>query len=169
MKLEEFMKDTIKIQKEYKKLKNSKKLTKKAICDLVVPFRDKYNLSDLEALMLTREEKNLTEIMELWEKIYLTNTRGKRSQINVYDDACDKLDDCYGVVMNMKITQNDFYGDENLDPIHVAGGIYCEECVYYKSYEFPESNKKIYQCYNQCASYLEERKPYDFCSRGKKK
>ena len=89
MKLEDFMQDTIKTQKEYKKLKNSKKLTKKAICDLVVPFRDKYNLSDLEALTLTREEKNLTEIMELWEKIYLTNTRGKRSQINVYDDAMD--------------------------------------------------------------------------------
>ena len=58
---------------------------------------------------------------------------------------------------------------EKIDPIHVAGGCYCKECVYYKSYEFPESNKKIYQCYNQCASYLEERKPHDFCSRGKKK
>lgn len=89
MKLEEFIQDIIKIQKEYKKLKNSKKLTKKAICDLVVPFRDKYNFSDLEALMLTREEKDLTEIMELWKKIYLTNTRGKRSHINVYDDAMD--------------------------------------------------------------------------------
>lgn len=63
----------------------------------------------------------------------------------------------------------DIISDVEEDPIHVTGGVYCEECVYYKSYEFPESNKKIYQCYNQCASYLEERKPYDFCSRGKKK
>ena len=53
-----------------------------------------------------------------------------------------------------------------IDPIHAAGGIYCKECQYYKSYEFPESGRIIYQCYNSSASYLEEYKPDDFCSKG---
>ena len=52
-----------------------------------------------------------------------------------------------------------------IDPVHVAGGCYCKECIYYKSYEFPESGRIIYQCYNS-SSYLEECKPDDFCSRG---
>lgn len=52
-----------------------------------------------------------------------------------------------------------------IDPVHAAGGCYCRECIYYKSYEFPESGRIIYQCYNS-SSYLEECKPDDFCSRG---
>lgn len=52
-----------------------------------------------------------------------------------------------------------------IDPVHAAGGRYCKECIYYKSYEFPESGRIIYQCYNS-SSYLEECKPDDFCSRG---
>lgn len=52
-----------------------------------------------------------------------------------------------------------------IDPVHAAGGCYCKECIYYKSYEFPENGRIIYQCYNS-SSYLEECKPDDFCSRG---
>lgn len=53
-----------------------------------------------------------------------------------------------------------------IDPVHFAGGCYCKECKYYKPYEFPESGNIIYQCYNSSASYLEEHKPNDFCSKG---
>ena len=53
-----------------------------------------------------------------------------------------------------------------IDPVHAAGGCYCKECVYCKPYEFPESGRVIYQCYNSSTSYLEECKPNDFCSRG---
>lgn len=56
-----------------------------------------------------------------------------------------------------------------IDPVHFAGGCYCRECKYYKPYEFPESSNIIYQCYNSSASYLEEHKPNDFCSKGAKK
>lgn len=52
-----------------------------------------------------------------------------------------------------------------IDPVHASGGCYCKECIYYKSYEFPESGRIIYQCYNS-SSYLEECKPDDFCSTG---
>ena len=53
-----------------------------------------------------------------------------------------------------------------IDPVHFAGGCYCKECKYYKSYKFPESGRIIYQCYNPSALCLEECKPDDFCSKG---
>lgn len=69
-------------------------------------------------------------------------------------------------------TRRDFISVINkfptIDPVHFAGGTYCKECIYYKPYEFPESGNIIYQCYNSSASYLEEHKPNDFCSKGKK-
>ena len=40
-------------------------MTKKAMCDLVIPFRDKYGLSDLQALMIARNEMSISEIAEL--------------------------------------------------------------------------------------------------------
>ena len=40
-------------------------MTKKAICDLVIPFRDKYNLTDLQALQIARNELSMSEIAEL--------------------------------------------------------------------------------------------------------
>lgn len=58
---------------------------------------------------------------------------------------------------------------ETIDPVHFAGGCYCKECKYYKPYEFPESGRIIYQCCNSSASYLEESKPDDFCSKGTKR
>lgn len=53
------------LQDDYQKLVNGNKLTKKAICDLVVPFRDKYKLTDLQALMVARNELSISEIAEL--------------------------------------------------------------------------------------------------------
>lgn len=63
----------------------------------------------------------------------------------------------------------EIYKQPTIDPVHAAGGCYCRECSHYKPYEFPESGHIIYQCYNSFASYLEECKPDDFCSRGAKR
>ena len=38
------------------------KMTKKALCDLVVPFRDKYALTDGQALQIVRGELSLSKI-----------------------------------------------------------------------------------------------------------
>ena len=56
------------LQTEYELLKNKKGLTKKAICDLVIPFRDKYNLSDKDALMIARNEISILDIAVLLKK-----------------------------------------------------------------------------------------------------
>ena len=56
------MKDIGELQANYKKLINTKKLTKKSMCDLVIPFRDKYGLNDLQALQIARNELTISEI-----------------------------------------------------------------------------------------------------------
>ncbi len=61
------MSEAAKLQNEYQALINSKKITKKAICDLCIPFRDKYGLTDLQTLRIAREEMDLSEMLELLE------------------------------------------------------------------------------------------------------
>ncbi len=50
------------LQENYKKLFDEKKITKKAICDLCIPFRDKYSLTDLQTLRIARKEMDISEI-----------------------------------------------------------------------------------------------------------
>ena len=63
----DIIKDIARLQKSYDNLVSSKKLTKKAICDLVIPFRDEYWLTDKEALMIARSEVNVDEIVRILE------------------------------------------------------------------------------------------------------
>lgn len=44
---------------------DEKKLSKKNMCDLVIPFRDKYNLTDSQALQIARNELSIAEINDL--------------------------------------------------------------------------------------------------------
>lgn len=59
--------EIIDLQEAYKKLQRQKKLTKQNICDLVIPFRDKYQLSDKEALRIARSEVSLKELVAILE------------------------------------------------------------------------------------------------------
>lgn len=61
----DLLREVGKLQDDYQKLVNGNKLTKKAMCDLVVPFRDKYKLTDLQALMVARNELSISEIADL--------------------------------------------------------------------------------------------------------
>lgn len=56
------------LQDNYAKLVKQGRITKKAICDLVIPFRDKYGLSDLEALSIARNEMCISSIAEVLRK-----------------------------------------------------------------------------------------------------
>lgn len=55
-----------------------------------------------------------------------------------------------------------------IDPIHVAGGVYCYECRYCKQ-EQDNSNNTKYHCTNYSFYDFNERNPDDFCSKGIKR
>lgn len=58
------------LQASYKKLLTDGKMTKKAMCDLVIPFRDKYRLTDIDALSIARNEKSFNEVAKILEKSF---------------------------------------------------------------------------------------------------
>ena len=66
--MDNIFKEIGKLQEEYENLVKSKKLTKKAMCDLCIPFRDKYGLSDLQTLQIARKELDIPEIIALFEE-----------------------------------------------------------------------------------------------------
>ena len=53
------------MQEEYQRLVDEKRLSKKALCALCVPFRDKYGLTDLQTLRIARREMDLMEMIDL--------------------------------------------------------------------------------------------------------
>lgn len=62
---ENFFKEAAILQEKYQDLIDSKKLSKKNMCDLCIPFRDKYNLTDLQTLRIARKEMDLAEMVKL--------------------------------------------------------------------------------------------------------
>ena len=62
-----FYKESAELQRNYQKLIDERKLTKKAMCDLCIPFRDKYALTDLQTLKIARQEMDLSEMVALAE------------------------------------------------------------------------------------------------------
>lgn len=61
----DFLKEAALLQEKYQQLVDKKKLTKKVMCDLCVPFRDKYGLTDLQTLRIARRKMSLQEMLDL--------------------------------------------------------------------------------------------------------
>lgn len=59
------MREAAIMQEEYRRLVNEKRLSKRAMCDLCVPFRDKYGLTDLQTIRIARKEMDLAEMVDL--------------------------------------------------------------------------------------------------------
>lgn len=66
---ETFFKEASELQEKYQELIDNRQLTKKNMCDLCVPFRDKYKLTDLQTLRIARKEMDLSEMVDLAEKV----------------------------------------------------------------------------------------------------
>ena len=64
----DLMNDVADLQKGWSELQFSGQMTKKAICDLVIPFRNKYGLQDSLALQIARAELSVVEINDLLNK-----------------------------------------------------------------------------------------------------
>lgn len=61
------IRDVVKLQEGYKELVRTQKLSKKNMCELVIPFRDRYGLTDVQALKIARKEIDLAEIIKVLE------------------------------------------------------------------------------------------------------
>ena len=66
--MDSLMSDVANLQTEYQKLIDEERLSKKNMCDLVIPFRDKYGLKDSQALQIARAELSIAEINDLLNK-----------------------------------------------------------------------------------------------------
>lgn len=56
----------VEIQKAYRKLTSGEvPFTKKNMCTILVPLRDKYGLTDRQVLAVARDELSLEELMRL--------------------------------------------------------------------------------------------------------
>lgn len=58
------IRDVAELQSKYQKLLNGV-FTKKKLCELCVPFRDKYKLTDRQTLMIAGNKLSLNEILDL--------------------------------------------------------------------------------------------------------
>ena len=61
------IREVVKLQEGYKELVKTERLSKKNICELVIPFRDRYGLTDMQALRIARKEMDLAEIIKVLE------------------------------------------------------------------------------------------------------
>ena len=59
------MREAAVMQEEYQRLLDEKRLSKKALYALCVPFRDKYGLTDLQTIRIARREMDLAEMVDL--------------------------------------------------------------------------------------------------------
>lgn len=66
------LKELADLQFQYSILERTK-MTKKALCDLIIPFRDKYALTDGQALRIARRELPLFQIEKLMRNKEHTN------------------------------------------------------------------------------------------------
>ncbi len=63
--MDNIMQEIGKLQDDYRELLDKKSLTKRAMCNLVIPFRDKYKLTDFQVLSIARNELSISEISSL--------------------------------------------------------------------------------------------------------
>ena len=61
----EIVNDISNLQSKWEELINNECLTKKTMCDLCIPFRDKYKLKDNQVLQIARNEVSL-ETIKIW-------------------------------------------------------------------------------------------------------
>lgn len=61
------MREVAELQEAYQRLIDENRFTKRAMCDLCIPFRDKYRLTDLQTLRIARKEMDLLEMVNLLE------------------------------------------------------------------------------------------------------
>lgn len=121
----ELLKEIAALQTEYERLKNSGKMTKKAICDLVIPFRDKYHLSDKDALAIAQNKVSIAQMVTLLEaglnRIVQSN---KEKMVDVRTVQLQKLD----FEKQDQVCKSCKSPLKRLIYDRLSEGLYCPEC-----------------------------------------
>ncbi len=65
--MRETLKDVASLQREWNKLLESGRVTKRDICELCLPFKEKYNLTDMQALKVARNELSIEEVLGVFD------------------------------------------------------------------------------------------------------
>lgn len=103
----------VEIQKAYSKLTSGQvPFTKKNMCAILVPLRDKYGLTDRQVLAVARNELSLEEIMLLSQTQEETKRHGSGEGLREYLKAIKTIED-------------------NCVPV-----VRCKACKYYKPDEY---------------------------------
>jgi hypothetical protein len=100
------LKDIANLQRDFEVLIIENRLTKKNLCDLVIPFRDKYGLTDRQALMIARKEYSLSYI----DKLLSMEIEALREEQKV---ECSCFREQYGKTV--------CYGTKEIDPCSCNG------------------------------------------------
>ena len=69
MSVESILRDVVELQENYELLIFQCNFTKKNLCNLVTPFRDKYKITDSQALEIARSKVSIKDIVEFIEAI----------------------------------------------------------------------------------------------------
>lgn len=90
----------VEIQKAYSKLTSGQvPFTKKNMCAILVPLRDKYGLTDRQVLAVARNELSLEEIMLISQTSEETKRHGSGEGLREYPKAIKTIEDnCVPVV-----------------------------------------------------------------------
>ena len=62
--------ESFELQKQYHNMYVSNRITKKSMCDLVIPFKEKYSLTDHEALNIVKGFTSTKKIMNIAETVF---------------------------------------------------------------------------------------------------
>lgn len=62
--------ESFELQKQYHNMYVSNRITKKSMCDLVIPFKEKYSLTDHEALNIVKGFTSTKKIMNMVETVF---------------------------------------------------------------------------------------------------
>ena len=130
----------VEIQKAYSKLTSGQvPFTKKNMCAILAPLRDKYGLTDRQVLAVARNELSLEEIMLLSQTSEETKRHGSGEGLREYPKAVKTIEDNCVPVVRCKDCR--YWQDNN-------GGYPNKECRW-KEDETPDAD--------------------DFCSCGERK
>ena len=65
-----FIESAAEMQIAFQKAVDEKKLTKKVLCDLCIPFKEKYHLDDIAVLRIAQQKETLVFLIDVFNQYW---------------------------------------------------------------------------------------------------